>query len=374
MPSARRADRLRRLRRFGATPATVETLLDYTEPLVPPPVDLPVADEPHVPMWRRFEADAGRLGTWPVLAAEFVQLRFPIRAGISQDPAYRAATRRGRFEEADAFAPGLALREPEGVRLDVSPSAGGRVPVITIANRDDFVSLVRAFTERNEPAPVPPALGACLVRGLNDWARVTAHRTTWRAEHPDAGDDDWSAELRRFAEDKTSYQDSLILLSAGPYADVGAADIGLDPADWLARSLAIRRAHELTHYFTYRVFGLVRSHLLDELIADFMGLRHAFGRYDPAVALRVLGLDEDAATLSGGRFAVYKTGVLEADDVAAVVRRLAVSAVTNLGVLDRRLGPAGSAAAQARLALDLFALALDELASDEGIETIAGSA
>ena len=44
-------------------------------------------------------------------------------------------------------------------------------------------------------------------------------------------------------------------------------------------SLAIRREHEATHYFTTRLFGRVRSHALDELLADFIGLLTAFGRY-----------------------------------------------------------------------------------------------
>ena len=71
-------------------------------------------------------------------------------------------------------------------------------------------------------------------------------------------------ELGRLAADKPRYQDRFVILSRGPYSAVPAADTGLSEAEWLERSLVIRREHELTHYFTYRLFGSMRNHLLDE--------------------------------------------------------------------------------------------------------------
>jgi hypothetical protein len=64
-----------------------------------------------------------------------------------------------------------------------------------------------------------------------------------------------------------------------------------DDQEWLDRSLAIRREHELTHYFTYRAFNSIRNNVFDELIADFVGLVRAFGAYRSDFALRFLGLE-----------------------------------------------------------------------------------
>jgi hypothetical protein len=52
----------------------------------------------------------------------------------------------------------------------------GRVPVPVAGDRSDFVSLVQAFAERNEPAPVPESMGACIVKGFNNWDRIATFR------------------------------------------------------------------------------------------------------------------------------------------------------------------------------------------------------
>jgi hypothetical protein len=83
---------------------------------------------------------------------------------MSQEDAYRDATRKGRVAEADAFVPGLTLTHPEHVELAICPTMAGRVPVIVAGDREDFVALVQALTDRNEPVPVPAAVGACIVK------------------------------------------------------------------------------------------------------------------------------------------------------------------------------------------------------------------
>jgi hypothetical protein len=224
------------------------------------------------------------------------------------------------------------------------------------------VALVRAFTERNEPVPVPAAMGACLVKGLNNWSRVADHRSRWERDHPGADAAAWHEEFRRFAEDKSGYQDKFVLLSTGPYSGIAADELAIDPSVWLRQSHTIRREHELTHYLTSRVFGVVRSHLHDELVADFAGLRAAFGCYDRALALRALGLQPDASVRPGGRFEVYQSALPAAG--GALVRHLAVRSTEGLERIDRRVGTPATASDQARLSLALFALSLEELASD----------
>src|SRR5262249_24175708 len=159
----------------------------------------------------------------------------------------------------------LVLEAPAELILTVEPTIAGRIPIIVTGPREDFVALVRALTERNEPAPVPTSMGACIVSGLNNWDRVARYRAQCEATGGIAGagarGEAWTAEFRAFASQKSRYQDRGIILSRGPYSAVSAAQAGLPEADWLDRSLIIRREHECTHYFTYRVFGAMRNNL-----------------------------------------------------------------------------------------------------------------
>src|SRR5439155_4743001 len=90
---------------------------------------------------------------------------------------------------------------------------------------------------------------------------------------------DWDSELAEIARRPTLYQDRFILLSAGPYSGVAAAELGLADEDWKRRSLTIPLEHECTHYFTRQVLGSMRNALADELVADYMGIVASEGRY-----------------------------------------------------------------------------------------------
>lgn len=370
----RESARRRLLESIGAAPAVADELFDYGAP----PVEqaevagtLPLPDEPHVSAWRRYEAEAASIGAVAALARHFAQLRFPIRAGMSNEDAYRAATRQGRFEAADAFPSGVEFARPDRISIDVCPGMGGSIPVVTAGDRADFESLVRAFTERNEPVPVPPAMGACLVRGLNNWSRIADYRAAWEEDLQARGaTDSWTEEFRRLAARKELYQDRLIILSRGAYSAVEAGTVGLDETDWLERSLVIRREHEFTHYFTYRAFGSIRSHIFDELIADFVGLVHAFGRYRPDLALRFLGL-ESSPISPDSRFWIYRGHPPISDEAMRAVGTIAVKAVASLAAIDAstRVSPA-DLTAMGRLTVALFSLGLEELASPDAPDRI----
>ena len=129
----RESARRRLLESIGAAPAVADELFDYGAP----PVEqaevagtLPLPDEPHVSAWRRYEAEAASIGAVAALARHFAQLRFPIRAGMSNEDAYRAATRQGRFEAADAFPSGVEFARPDRISIDVCPGMGGSIPVV----------------------------------------------------------------------------------------------------------------------------------------------------------------------------------------------------------------------------------------------------
>lgn len=327
----------------------------------------PLDDEPHVERWIAYHQDAQAPGVGPFAALQrrFVQLRFPITEGLSKDDEYRRATLRGQFDAADAFAPGLVLDAPADLHLTIEATIAGRIPVIVAGPREDFVALVRAMTERNEPATVPTSMGACIVSGLNNWDRVARHRSAWEATtdilDAEALEEAWKAEFRALASQKARYQDRCIILSRGPYSAVSARDAGLSEAEWLERSLVIRREHECTHYFTYRVFGAMRNNLLDELIADFVGIVRAFGSYRPELALRCLGLEQADRYRAGGRLENYRGTPPLSDAAFVVLQRIARRGVRNLA----RVQAPGDLSTLARLTCILFRLTLEELADDE---------
>lgn len=359
------------LQECGAGGEVLEELLAYADNPYAGDIDgpvpsLPLSDEPHVERWLLYEEEAGEMGAFAALQGRFPQLRFPIREGMSAEDAYGRATRKGEFAAADGW-PGLELERPEGVRLEVSPSMGGRIPVIVVEHRRDFVALVRAFSGRNEPVEVPDAQGACIVTGLNNWDRVHAHRRRWEEEQ--AGpvtEADWLEEFRRLVPRKELYQDRFIILSTGPYSAVTAGDAGLDEPEWRERSLAIRRDHESTHYLTHRLFGAMRNNLLDELVADFVGLVGAFGEYRAELARRFFGIESFPEYRPGGRLERYRGDPPLSDDAFLVLQRVAHRAVDNLDAAVREHAALlDDLDGLARVTLAQLALGLEGLTADD---------
>ena len=318
---------------LGASGPALDELAAYTanpfDRTRVPPAGLPLDDGPQVEVWEEYVREAARDGVLPALARRLVQLRFPIEAGISQTAAYRAATRRGIAP--DDSQPPLALDDPDGLDLVLYLTLAGRVPVITCRARADFVTLVRACSCRNEPEAVPGSMGACIVNGLNNWDRIARLRSAMESRRGAPFDDaGWAEALREIVPQKGLYQDRIIILSREPYSAVPAAEIGMSDPDWCEQSVAIRREHEATHYFTLVAFGVMRNNLFDELIADFAGLVRTRGRYDAGLALRFLGLEAYPAYRPGGRFENYLDTPPVGAEAAALLRTIVVRAARTL--------------------------------------------
>jgi hypothetical protein len=368
MTDSRRHHRLQLLASFGVTGAVADEVLDAdTLPYdrdAAAAVTLPLEDEPLADDWRGYVDAARTGGVFDTLRRHLVQLRFPVQAGMSDADAYRRATRRGDFTAAEEFTRGLELRRPDALDLTVPATMAGGVPVLVTGDRGDFVLLVQALTGRNEPIDVPDAMGACLVKGLNNWSRVAAYRAAWTRRTGESDEASWATAFQALIPQKALYQDRLIILSRGPYSATPAAATGLSEAEWLGQSLAIRREHELTHYFTYRVFGSMRSHVVDELVADFVGLVRGFGGYRADLALRFLGLEGFPSYRDGGRLEHYR-GTLS-DEAFAAVQALAVRAARNLETLSATALPASDdLEGLGRLTLGLVTRTIEELASPD---------
>lgn len=365
-PAELRAFRADVLRECGATDAELDSLLAYTENAftqtpADTPANFPLADEPFVSAWREYSALSDARGVLPTLRDRLVQLRFPVESGISELPAYQAATRRGDLAQAPES--GVQLHAPDRLELRLHPTPAGTIPVLVAGERADFVALVRALTRRNEPAPIPDSMGACIVAGYNNWDRVARLRESWQVEHPNGSDAEWQLAFGALVPRKELYQDRFILLSRGPYSAVQADQLGLDAAEWEACSLQLRLEHECTHYFTRRVLGSMRNSLHDELVADFAGIVAACGRFRASWLLHFFGLEHFPGYRPGGRLQNYLGEPPLGDDAFRVLRSLVWRAANVLEALDHQgLLPMTTPAERAETVRALTRVPLEALA------------
>lgn len=355
----------------GASEAAIPELLRYNDCVFDPPPVLPafpLPDEPFVGTWERYCREAESDGVAETLRRAIVQFQFPIEAGISRSEAYLAATRRGAWPEAGS--PGIVFRQPERLMLSLHATPAGRIPVLVTGEREDFVTLVRALTRRNEPAPVPDSMGACVIAGFNNHDRVREYRRAWETIWEGkftapASESDWQGEFSRIIPRQELYQDRFLILSDGPYSATPAASLGLDEGEWRLLSLIIRREHECAHYFTRRVFSSMKNNLIDELIADYMGLTAACGAFRADWFLRFVGLERFPEYRAGGRLENYRGDPPLSDESFLVLQRLVVRAAENLERFDGNHRPdLHQEAARPLLMMTLARFTLEEIAAD----------
>ena len=318
---------------YGASASEIKELLNYNRN---------VFDLTQLKNFQRFSLDEEHL-IWKSLATAtdvfealksvLVQLQFPIQEGISRTEIYRAVTLKGRSLFDKQSGSGLQLQYPEKLRLKIHSSLAGPVPVLLPATRADFVSLVQAFTKKNEPKPIPDSMGACIVANYNNWGKIARYRHQWSLNN-NCSEADWQTEFRRIIPQKQLYRDCFIILSDGFYSGIAPDEMDLSPAQWRRLSLAIRLEHECTHYFTYRVLGSMRNNLLDELIADYQGIVSAVGEYRADWFLRFMGL-ESTNYRQGGRLENYWQRSLMSAGAFKILQHLVKAAAKNLEYFDR---------------------------------------
>lgn len=310
---------------YGANDSEALELLAYNQNIFVHDQDWNSQPEAHVAIWREYMNDAAEIGVWESLRRRLVQLRWPIKVGLSQRPEYLDSTRRGL--PIPAGIKGLELRSPELLELSIHETWAGPVPVIFAGDRQDFERLVQALLRRNEPEPIPAVMGACMVAGFNNWDRVQRYRNDWESQ---GKSESWDRAWQELLPQKELYQDRLIILSDSPYSNVAAAELKLTDEVWRQRSRQIRLEHESMHYWTKRRLGAMQNRMLDELIADYWGLVTAMGEYRADWFLRFLGLEDWPLYRSGGRLANYRGKPTLSDGAFRVLQRLIVAAARNL--------------------------------------------
>jgi hypothetical protein len=361
---------------LGAGASELEELRHYNRSLfnhdaLPAALALPLADEPFVEVWAEYAELSAQHGVFEVLRERLVQLRFPVQTGISKSGEYEAATRKGVLPP-HGTGEGLRLVAPQKLHLMLHSTPVGRIPVLMVGERADFVTLVRALARRNEPVPVSDAQGALMLSGYNNWQRVARLRERFESGEltiPDAAD--WTTAFAHIREQKDLYQDRLLLLGPGPYSGVAAAKLGLSDAEWERLSMVIRLEHETAHYVTRRLLHSMRNNLLDELIADYTGIVAAAGRFIGDWLLIFMGVEHPQHFRAGGRLGNYRGDPPLSDGAFVMLQTLARRACLNLEAFDRTLRSEDrSPVGRCHLILALARLTLEELAGDDAVERI----
>ena len=254
--------------------------------------------------------EAGK-NTSPVTALAEIYPQLYLTPGEEGALAYGPIVRRGQD------APSHSLAHFRGSALDSltwEETPAGPVQIITLGERQDFETFLRIMANRCQMKEIPASQGASILDGVINWTKIRAHQTAYYAEGGDT--EGWAAEFKRFTAEPRNFKDALIVLSVGPYSALPACEAGMTEAEWLTASLAIRKAHECTHFICRRLFPDQIDPVWDELAADAVGLYAAFGRYDQALAARFLGVT--AQGYAGGRLENYAGGA----DLNALSRKV----------------------------------------------------
>lgn len=183
------------------------------------------------------------------------------------------------FEQWSDSEPVRNLKEllGEGIKFSSTATLGGRLPIVETYKHEDFLTVEAVLNGRQETRKLPPTINAFTIA-------------------------------------KNSYR--VILLNRAPYSNVAASRMGLTESDWLEKSHVLRLHHECAHYETLRIFGGMRNHPLDEILADAVGQIAAFGDFRADRQRIFFGLKGDQCD---GRLSFY-CRKLKAEDRRKVYR------------------------------------------------------
>ncbi len=259
----------------------------------PLPLDVP----PELDWWRRLIGNSvngvtQERGLLSALEEAMPQLRLPQQEGISTHEIYRMLVLRGEAADvATLAAEGAPLQweRTDALTLWIAPHPCGAMPVLQTPSWHDFVQLVCALAHRSEPMQLADGVHAQALSGLINWGLISQFGRQSRAR--------------------------LIVLHESLYGSVPARAVpgDLSGSQWLAASSALRLEHELTHLATKRALGEMRLNLLDELIADCMGMVAALGWFNAELFGRCLGIEA-----ADGRWSTYTQELSESDARQAI--------------------------------------------------------
>lgn len=193
--------------------------------------------------------------------------------------------------------------DKDSIKHEETPA--GTVTVITLGEREDFVTFLRIMANRCEPVPIPDTQGASILSGVINWRKIERHQEEYLKSLGKDKDAEkaWDEEFRRFTSDKKNFKDTLIILSIGPYSAIPASKLGVSDDEWISLSDKIRKHHECTHFICRNLYPEKIDAVWDELVADAVGITAAFGKFDPEMEKIFLGIEKDRYI--GGRLENY---------------------------------------------------------------------
>lgn len=265
-------------------------------------------NELHTEVWEKY-CISGADRSFRIVQNNIQQFSIPVREGISCTEEYADVVKRGKDFDENIFGGEFYLEEPEKFRCVVYDHYAGNLPVLATESRTDFENLYRLIACRCEPEEVNPSVNALMVSGINNWQRLNSYRDKWMSDNNFLlTGKSWRDEFNRILkEDPSVFRDRLILVMKSTYSSVSAEDLGLgiSNAEWLDKSMIIRLEHEFTHYALKRFFNVMRNHLWDEVIADFIGTVKAFNDFRGAWLITFLGISAGGEIKEKARFHHY---------------------------------------------------------------------
>ena len=363
------SDRIQLLSAYTHDLSIIQELMQYTHNrflAVPIPASPPQKEnELHIADWKNYAKAAKSQSVLEVLKKAFVQLNFPVEAGMSKNQNYLNALFRGFWVEGMPEAQGIQLLEPHKLEIQFIDGMAGQLPALIVEHPKDFERLVQSLLYKNEPVPVPASMGASIIKGINNWSRLRQAISDLRSSQVYRSIQPLFAQINR---NKALFQDTFILVSKKPYSNVFPSKY--DQKAWLNASVSIRLWHEYTHYFTSRYFGSMQNNMHDELLADYLGLHAIEPQFNAQLFLLFVGLEDYPHYRAGGRLENYLDQPPLGPQATKILHTLVFKAAHQVEAFDHQLGDPIDINDLFKRLIAIAKLHLEELADQNGLDQL----
>jgi hypothetical protein len=325
-----------------------------------------ISNDSSIKYWEFFLNESADIGGFEILKTFYPQLSFPIEEGINKSENYIDMVFKGKSNI--NLKRNLHLNSPEQITVKIHDSIFEKIPVVIIPDEEDFRSIIQSFLHKNNPNNLPASMGACLVKGINNWSRLNALKKEWLSTNPFGN---WNAEFSSNIQPYSNlYKDNIIILSTKPYSNISADRIPASETEWNSYSLSIRLEHECTHLYTLRKYGCASNNLHDELIADYVGISKTFGRFNEKLMLQFMGLENYPKYKEGSRFENYISRSEFSSEEFESLMLLIKNAIENISDFDSQIGKFSTYQDQILIIEALCETDLIELGSKNGTSLI----
>ncbi|QOG01213.1 hypothetical protein [Flavobacterium sp. MDT1-60] len=324
-------------------------------------------DDTDIQFWEDLLDASEKKDIFTLLKECYPQLNFLIERETDKIELYKNVVLKGKTDTFK-FTAYLKLEDAKNISLELHQSVAGRVPVLIVPNKEDFVKILQSLMHKNNPVSIPPSMGAVLLNGLNNWKRLNNIKKKWLQNNPLG---DWNTEFSdNIMPNRSLYNDKFIILSTKPYSNVKASQLGLAEDVWTSYSVSIRKEHEFTHLYTLKKYGHAANNLHDELIADYIGIIKTTWSYNKVWMLTFMGLENYPHYREGGRLENYvkESKLSEADFKQLII--IVKNAIENIAIFDKNLGKLKSIKDQTRRIDALCEIGLIDLASPNGADLL----